>query len=95
MQDAFDFIGQAFGQFIRYLVDALLGFFDGLDDAVSGFIQGTSDTLGIAPTLLSLLVLAFGLWLLWKALRAIMRQAIIVALIWAFLGATVLSWLIH
>ncbi|XKE46409.1 hypothetical protein LG302_04515 [Halomonas organivorans] len=95
MDDVFAFIGQAFGEFIRFLVDALIAFFTGLDDAVGSFIQGTSQALGIAPSLLSLVVLAFGLWLLWRGFCALRRRALVATLIWALLGVTVLSWLIY
>ncbi|MDR5868025.1 hypothetical protein [Halomonas koreensis] len=95
MDDVFTFIGQAVGEFIRFLVDALVAFFSGLDEAVAGFVQGVAGALGIAPSLVGLLVLAFGLWALWRGFRALRRGAFVVTLIWALLGATVLSWLIY
>lgn len=95
MDDVFSFIGSAFGEFIRFLVAGLTGFFSGLDEAAGSFMQGLSDSLGIPVTLISLLVLAFGLWLLWKGVAALLRGAFIVMLIWWLLGVTVLSWLIH
>lgn len=40
-------------------------------------------------------VLLLGLWLLYLALRALLRRRIVATLIWAVLGVTVLSWLIY
>ncbi|QFU02527.1 hypothetical protein FIU83_12865 [Halomonas sp. THAF5a] len=94
MDDVFSFIGSAIGEFIRFLVAGLTGFFSHLDEAAGSFMQGLSDGLGIPITLISLLVLAFGLWLLWKGVAALLRGAFIVMLVWWLLGATVLSWLI-
>ncbi|TLF47780.1 hypothetical protein FEI13_14435 [Halomonas urmiana] len=95
MDDVFSFIGSAFGEFIRFIVASLTGFFSGLDEAAGSFMQGLSNSLGIPITLISLLVLAFGLWLLWKGVAALLRGAFIIMLVWWLLGATVLSWLIH
>lgn len=95
MDDAFAFIGNAFGEFIRFIVDGLTGFFANIGDAAGSFMQGLSDSLGIPITLISLLVLVIGLWLLWKGVAALMRRAIVATLIWWLLGVTVLSWLIH
>ncbi|MDT8879831.1 hypothetical protein RSO68_10125 [Halomonas saccharevitans] len=95
MDDIFSFIGNAFGEFIRFIVDGLSGFLSGLDEVAGSFMQGLSDSLGIPITLISVLVLALGLWLLWKGLAALLRGAFIVMLIWWLLGVTVLSWLIY
>ncbi|WP_083582048.1 hypothetical protein [Halomonas aestuarii] len=95
MDDVFTFIGNAFGDFIRFIVDGLTGFFGGLDEAAGSFMQGLSNSLGIPITLISLLVLALGLWLLWKGVAALLRSAFIAMLIWWLLGVTVLSWLIN
>jgi ABC-type proline/glycine betaine transport system permease subunit len=95
MDDAFTFIGNAFGEFIRFIVDGLTGFFNGIDDAAGSFMQGLSDSLGIPITVISLLVLVLGLWLLWKGVAALMRTALVTMLIWWLLGVTVLSWLIN
>ncbi|WP_444677134.1 hypothetical protein [Halomonas sp. E19] len=44
---------------------------------------------------MSLATLLVGLWLLYLALRALMRRRLVATLIWAILGVTVLSWLIQ
>ncbi|MBB3190863.1 hypothetical protein [Halomonas cerina] len=95
MEDAFTYIGNTLGEFIRFLVDSLTGFFANLDDAARGFVTGLADSLGVPPTLLNLLVLLIGLGLLWKGFAALLRRALIAMLIWWLLGVTVLSWLIQ
>lgn len=95
MDDTFASIGNAFGEFIRFIVDGLSGFFANLGGSARSFMQGLSESLGIAPTLISLVVLVVGLWLLWKGVIALMRRAIVATLIWWLLGVTVLSWLIQ
>ncbi|MFY0991460.1 hypothetical protein [Halomonas sp. C05BenzN] len=95
MADFFTWLGAALGDLIRFVVDLLTGFFANLGDSARGFLRGLSESLGIAPSLISLLVLVVGLWLLWKGLGALLRRALVVALVWLVLGATVLSWLIN
>ncbi|GEK72767.1 MULTISPECIES: hypothetical protein [Halomonas] len=95
MNDFFTAIGQFIGHVIRFIVDALGAGLNGLDDAASSLIGGIAGGLGIPANLLSLLVLALGLWLLWKAFSALRRRAVVATLIWVLLGVSVLSWLIN
>lgn len=95
MEDFFTWIGRTLGEIIRFVVDLLTGFFANIGDSARSFLQGLADSLGIAPSLLSLVVLALGLWMLWKGFRALMRRALVATLIWLLLGFTVLSWLIY
>ena len=95
MTGFFTWLGAALGDLIRFVVDLLSGFFANLGGSARGFLRGLSESLGIAPSLISLLVLIVGLWLLWKGLAALLRRAFVVALIWLLLGALVLSWLIN
>ncbi|PMR69768.1 hypothetical protein [Halomonas heilongjiangensis] len=95
MADFFTWLGGALGDLIRFVVDLLRGFFANLGDSARGFLRGLAESLGIAPSLISLLVLIVGLWLLWKGLAALLRRAFVVALVWLLLGMVVLSWLIN
>ena len=95
MEEFFTWAGRTLGDAIRFVVDLLTGFFANIGDAARGFLDGLSGALGISPSLVSLAVLLIGLWLLWAGVRALMRRAILGALIWLLLGVTVLSWLIH
>ncbi|PMR73860.1 hypothetical protein [Billgrantia endophytica] len=95
MQDFFTWLGSTLGDIIRFVVDLLIHFFRNLGDAAQGFLHGLSASLGISPSLISLVVLILGLWLLYLGLRALLRRSLIATVIWAVLGVTVLSWLIN
>ncbi|MEX6501564.1 hypothetical protein [Pseudomonas zhanjiangensis] len=91
----FEWLGQAFGSVIRFIVESLSGFFGLLGDAVGGFINGMSKALGITPSLLGVVVLVIGLLLLYTAVRAFMRRSIFVGIIWLLLGLWLLGGLIR
>ncbi|KAA0012548.1 hypothetical protein F0A17_06250 [Billgrantia pellis] len=95
MQDFFSWLGRTLGEIIRFVVDLLLVFFHSLGASVRNFFDALTSALGIPPTLISLGVLLLGLWLLYLALRALLRRRLVATLIWAVLGVTVLSWLIY
>lgn len=95
LEGFFESLGQAFGAFIRFIVESLSGFFNVLGSAVSSFIDGMASTLGVTPSLLSIAVLVIGLLLLYAALRAFLRGGIISGIIWLLLGLWLLSGLIH
>ena len=90
----FESLGQAFGALIRFIVEGLSGFFGMFGSAVSSFITGMSKALGVTPSLLSIVVLVAGLWLLYLAVRAFIRRAVIAGVIWLVLGLWLLSGLI-
>ena len=91
----FEWLGQALGAVIRFVVDALSGLFNLLDNAGGNFIDGLARTLGMDTSLLSILALVVGLMLLYSAIRAFMRASIILGIIWLVLGLWVMSWVIH
>ncbi|MHC6227595.1 hypothetical protein ACYU03_22985 [Pseudomonas sp. X10] len=91
----FEWLGQALGSLIRFIVDALGGVFNWLANAGSNFIDGLARTLGMDTSLLSILALIVGLLLLFSAVRAFMRASIIMGIIWLLLGLWVLSWVVH
>ncbi|HCL78046.1 MAG TPA: hypothetical protein DIC26_19660, partial [Pseudomonas sp.] len=72
----FEWLGQALGTVIRYIVDALSGLFGLFADAGHNFLEGLSRTLGMDRSLISLVALALGLMLLVAALRAFLRRSI-------------------
>lgn len=94
VESFFEWLGQAFGTVIRFIVEALSGFFGIFGSAFGSFIHGLSQALGIAPSLLGMLVLIIGLLLLYAAVRAFLRRKIIVGLIWLFFGLWLLGGLI-
>lgn len=91
----FEWLGEALGTVIRYIVDALGGFFAMFANAGQSFLEGLARTLGMDYSLLSLVALAIGLFLLVAAVRAFFRRSIVSGVIYLFLGLWLLSWLIH
>lgn len=87
----FEWLGQALGAVIRFVVDALSGLFNLLANAGGNFIDGLARTLGMDTSLVSILMLVIGLLLLYSAVRAFMRASIIMGIIWLMLGLWVLS----
>ena len=90
----FEWLGQALGAVIRFVVDALSGLFNLLANAGGNFIDGLARTLGMDTSLVSILMLVIGLLLLYSAVRAFMRASIIMGIIWLMLGLWVLSWVV-
>ncbi len=90
----FESLGEAVGSVIRFIVEGLSGFLGFFGSAISSFIAGMSKALGVTPSLLSVLVLVVGLWLLYVAVRAFIRRSIIAGVIWLVLGLWLLSGLI-
>jgi len=95
VESFFEWLGQALGTVIRYIVDALSGLFGLFADAGANFLEGLSRTLGMDRSLISLIALAIGLMFLVAAARAFFRRSIIAGVIYLFLGLWLLSWLIH
>lgn len=91
----FEWLGQALGAVIRFIVDGLSGLFNLLANAGGNFIDGLARALGMDTSLVSILALIVGLLLLYSAVRAFMRASIILGIIWAVLGLWVLSWVVH
>lgn len=91
----FEWLGQALGSLIRFIVDALSGIFNWLASAGSNFIEGLARTLGMDTSLISILALIVGLLLLYSAVRAFMAASVIMGIIWLLLGLWVLSWVVH
>lgn len=91
----FHWIGEELGAAIRFIVNGLGWLFDNLYGAVDSFVQGLTGALGINASIFSLLILLLGVVMLYAAIRALMRGAVLATLLWAVLGVFVLSWLIH
>jgi hypothetical protein len=95
VESFFEWLGQAVGALIRFIVDALSGLFNLLSNAGGNFVEGLSRTLGMDTSLISIVALVLGLMLLYWAIRAFMRASIIVGVIWLMVGLWVMSWIIH
>ncbi|MBI6854156.1 hypothetical protein YA0002_15370 [Pseudomonas cichorii] len=95
VESFFEWLGQAIGSVIRFVVDTLAWLFNGFTHAGGNFVDGLSRTLGMDASLISIVALAIGLMLLYSAIRAFMRASIIMGIIWLALGLWLLSWIIH
>lgn len=91
----FEWLGQALGGVIKFVVDLLSGLFGILGNAGGNFVDGLSRTLGMDTSIVSILALIVGLLLLYSAIRAFMRASVIAGIIWALLALWVLSWVVH
>ncbi|GFM62223.1 hypothetical protein PSCICG_33830 [Pseudomonas cichorii] len=95
VESFFEWLGQAIGSVIRFVVDTLAWLFNGFTHAGGNFVDGLSRTLGMDASLVSIVALVIGLMLLYSAIRAFMRASIIMGIIWLALGLWLLSWIIH
>ncbi|UVE17219.1 hypothetical protein NVV93_16795 [Pseudomonas sp. LS44] len=86
----FEWLGETLGAVIRFIVEALSGFFDLLGRAGANFTDGLSRSLGTDPTWINLLALILGLFMLVSAIRAFLRGSII----WGIILLLVALWLL-
>jgi hypothetical protein len=93
--NSFHWAGAQIGRLLRIIVDGLSGFFGHIFVAIDAFYTGLSGELGISGSLFSLLILVIGVLLLVSGLRALTRRHLVSALIQAFFGVLLLSWMIH
>ena len=91
----FEWLGQAIGSVIRFIIATLSGLFNLLSNASSNFVDGLAQALGMDTSIISIITLILGLMLLWSAIRAFMNASIIMGIIWLLLGLWLLSWIIH
>lgn len=95
VESFFEWLGQALGSIIRFIVDGLSGLFNVLSHAGGNFVDGLAKALGMDTSIISIIALIVGLMLLWSAIRAFMNASIITGIIWLLLGLWLLSWIIH
>ena len=91
----FEWLGQALGSVIRFIVDGLSGLFQMMSRASSNFVEGLSRALGMDTSIISIVTLILGLVLLWSAIRAFMSASFIMGIICLMLGLWLLSWVVH
>lgn len=90
----FGWLGNALGTIIRFVVEALQGIFGGFAGAIQAFLSGLAGAVGMSPTVFNYAWLVLGLILLFVAIKAVVRGALVAAIIWAILGIVVLGGLI-
>lgn len=91
----FEWLGQAFGTLVRLIVDALSWLFNLLSGASSAFVNGFSRALGIDSSLLSIVFVILGLFLIYLGFSSVFRKRFIGGVIWLLLGLWLLSALIR
>ncbi|SOC57671.1 hypothetical protein SAMN05421509_11077 [Chromohalobacter canadensis] len=91
----FHWLGEFLGDALRVVVDALSTLFAGLWVAIDRFFDGLARSLGVNPSLINLVVLIIGVWMLYRGIRALVRRAFVAGIVWLFLGLLVLGWLIR
>lgn len=94
IQDFFEWLGHALGTLIRFIVEALSGFFGLFADIGRSFLHGLAGALGTDVGLLSIVALICGLLLLCNAVRAGLRKAFVRMLVYGLLGLWLLSLLV-
>ncbi|MDV6317481.1 hypothetical protein [Chromohalobacter sp. HP20-39] len=91
----FHWLGEFLGDALRVIVDALSALFAGLGVAIERFFDGLAGSLGVSSSLINLMVLIIGVWMLYRGIRALLRRGFVGGLVWLFLGLLVLGWLIR
>jgi hypothetical protein len=94
-QSFFEWLGETLGAVIGFIIRAIRGVVDGLSGAVNDFLGGMAHAIGMNASIFSFALLVIGLLLLYTAIRAFIRKAIIAGIIWALLGLMVLSWVVR
>jgi hypothetical protein len=95
VESFFQWLGNMFGAVIRAIVDVLRYVLGGFGEAISSFSSGLAKAMGMAPSVFNFAVLFVGVLLLFAAIRAIIRGAILAFIIWVVLAVLVLGALIR
>jgi len=90
----FGSVGAVIGEVIRAIVSGLRYVFSGFGSAIGDFFAGLAGALGMSPSVFNFALLVLGLMLLWAAVSAFMRRAIVAGIFWLILAMLLLSGLI-
>lgn len=87
MQDEglFRWLGNALGDLLRSIIDAVSFIFGKIGAAVHEFLAGIAASMGIDPSFLNIVWIVLGVWMLFTAIRAFARGRIFSGVIWLFL----------
>lgn len=94
-QGFFEWLGETLGAVIGFIIRAIRGAVDGISGAVNDFLGGMAKAIGMNASVFSFVLLVIGLFLLYVAVRAFIRRAIVAGIIWGLLGLLVLSWVVR
>lgn len=90
-----EWLGEVLGTIVRVIVESLAWLFDSFAGAAAAFIEGFSRALGLDSSILSVIAVILGLFLIYWGIRAFIRRRIVAGVIWVFLGLWLLSALIY
>jgi len=87
MQDNgfFNWLGSTLGDILRTIVDGVSFVFGKLGSATHEFFGGVARSMGMDASLLNILWIVLGVWMLFTAIRAFARRSIVAGIIWLFL----------
>ncbi|HLQ85292.1 MAG TPA: hypothetical protein VK110_03995 [Salinisphaeraceae bacterium] len=91
MEDFFHWLGEQTGTVLRALVELLVSAFYGIGD----FFAGLGTSLGMNITLINLLFLILGVYLLYSGFRQLLRRALLGGIVRLALAVLLLTWLIN
>lgn len=94
-QSVFEWLGETLGAVIGFIIRAIRGVVDGIRGAVDDFLGGMARAIGMNASVFSFVLLIIGLLLLYTAVRAFIRKAIVAGIVWGLLGLLVLSWVVR
>lgn len=84
-------LGQLVGTGIRFVVELLTSLFTGVDD----FFAGLGLSLGMSVTVVNLIFLVLGVYLLYAGFRRFIRGHLLGGVLRLGLGVLLLGWLIN
>jgi hypothetical protein len=94
-QSFFEWLGEALGTLIHFVIRVVRGVFGGISGAVNDFLDGMARAIGMNSSIFSFALLILGLFLLYISVRAFIARSIVAGVIWALLGLLVLSWVVR
>lgn len=91
MEEFLGWLGEQVGTALRMLVELLAGAFSGVDD----FFTGLAESLGMSVSVVNVVFLVLGVYLLYSAVRMFAGRSIVRGLVRLGLGVLLLGWLIN
>lgn len=91
----FEWLGEALGTLVRFVVDSLAWVFQILSGASTAFVNGFSRALGVDSNVFTVVAVIIGLLLIYAGVRSLINRRFFGAVIWLLLGLWLLSALIN
>lgn len=91
MEEFSRWLGEQVGAALRWVIELLVGVFSGLDDFFTGFAM----SLGMNATVMNLVFLVLGLYLLYVSIRKFSRRRFAAGALRLAFAVLLLAWLIR